>query len=76
MVRIPEDREKNELFETLLWLRNHYDVGNPALKEEVLRRVDTTLDKFLPPGFSRQEWQAVIDFAEREGEPDHPVKRS
>jgi hypothetical protein len=50
---ISDDPEKNELFERLLWLRNHYDVGDPRLKEEVLRRVDETIDKFLPHGFSR-----------------------
>jgi hypothetical protein len=57
--RIPNDPEMNELFETLLWLRNHYDVGRPEARQEVLDRVDRVLDKFLPPGFTRQEWQAV-----------------
>jgi hypothetical protein len=64
-----EDPEKNELLETLLWLRNHYDVGNPVLKEEVLRRVDGTLNKLLPTGFARAKWQADIDFIERERNP-------
>jgi hypothetical protein len=32
----------------LLWLRNHYDVGDPAIKDEVLARVDTVLGDKLP----------------------------
>ncbi len=55
MKNLTQDPEKNELFERLLWLRNHYDVGDPSLKAEVLRRVDETLDKFI--------------YAKREGEP-------
>ena len=64
---VVDDPEKNELFETLLWLRNHYEVGSPKQKPKVLMRVDAVLDTFVPPGFTRQEWQIVIDYAKREG---------
>lgn len=29
----------------LLWLRNHYDVGQPDLKDQVLERIDRVLDQ-------------------------------
>jgi hypothetical protein len=32
----------------LLWLRNHYEVGKPELREEVLRTVDEVLDSCYP----------------------------
>jgi hypothetical protein len=35
----------------LLWLRNHYDVGKPELKKEVLARIDSVL-KQREPTFS------------------------
>ena len=28
----------------LLWLRNHYDVGSPELKQDVLAVIDAILD--------------------------------
>ena len=37
---------ERELADRLLWLRNHYDVGKPHLKERVLRDVDETLQHF------------------------------
>jgi hypothetical protein len=30
----------------LRWLRNHYDVGRPELKEQVLARIDAVLKDF------------------------------
>lgn len=30
----------------LLWLRNHYDVGNPDVKSVVLKRIDDILNDF------------------------------
>lgn len=35
-----------ELYDRLLWLRNHYDVGGAAEKERVLREIDETLYRF------------------------------
>ena len=32
------------LFDHLLWLRNHYDYGDPQLKDVVLGEVDDLLD--------------------------------
>lgn len=34
-----------ELYDRLLWLSNHYDVGDPKLKKSVLKIVDRTLEK-------------------------------
>ena len=32
----------------LLWLRNHYDVGKPELKQQVLSRADAVLKQREP----------------------------
>jgi len=31
------------LYDRLCWLRNHYDVGSPKVKADVLRDIDATL---------------------------------
>lgn len=36
---------ERELAAALLWLRNHYDVGDRKLKPEVLRLTDLILDQ-------------------------------
>lgn len=35
---------KEVLVGALIWLRNHYDVGQPELKESVLARIDKVLE--------------------------------
>jgi hypothetical protein len=32
----------------LLWLRNHYEVGDPALRDEVIERIDRVLTHCSP----------------------------
>ena len=41
-----------QLLSTLLWLRNHYDVGKPELKGEVLKRIDVVLDSAVSLGYT------------------------
>lgn len=45
----PEEKEQliERLIERLLWLRNHYDLGDPRVKKGVLKVVDDTINKFL-----------------------------
>ena len=43
---ISRDRhDQRTLAASLLWLRNHYDVGKPELKQRVLDRVDKVLEQ-------------------------------
>lgn len=39
---------REELIAALLWLRNHYDHGQPKFKVRVLRVVDAIIDAELP----------------------------
>lgn len=32
----------------ILWLRNHLDVGDPALRKRVLKRADMVLEEYPP----------------------------
>jgi hypothetical protein len=32
----------------LLWLRNHYEVGDPALRDDVIERIDRVLANYHP----------------------------
>lgn len=49
------------LIGALLWLRNHYDVGDPALKGEVLKHIDKLLDQHSEKfALSRREWSKKL----------------
>lgn len=51
----------------LMWLRNHYDVGdvaNDKLKKEVITRIDVLIDRNLPSG---EDFQRLREFFKSEG---------
>lgn len=53
MRKKPTDQEV--LAAALLWLRNHYDVGNERVKAKVLNRVDRVLKDHEPSGAAMAE---------------------
>jgi hypothetical protein len=54
-----------ELFDRLLWLRNHYECDVPergfdeTLRRSVLEKIDETLNKYAPQGLRSEDRHAV-----------------
>jgi len=49
-----EDPEKDELINTLLWLRNNYNKADRNFKVKILHHVDTVLNKYLPAEYTKR----------------------
>jgi hypothetical protein len=51
----------------LLWLRNHYDVGDPALREDVIERIDRVLADYHPTVSDMDHFRKMFPRRIREG---------
>lgn len=47
--------DQEVLAAALLWLRNHYDIGDPKLKRKVLNRIDRVLKNHEPSAVAMVE---------------------